>query len=134
MAQAYGWPADLSDEEILTRLVALNQERAAEEAKGLIRWLRPEYQAPDYAPPISQSFDLGEAAAALPDNDIPWPVTLPEQVSAVQQVLVSAGTPLAPQDVARAFQGKRAASLRPVLDALAGIGMARRLKDGRYAA
>ena len=134
VAQAYGWPADLSDEEILTRLVALNQERAAEEAKGLIRWLRPEYQAPDYAPPISQSFDLGEAAAALPDNDIPWPVTLPEQVSAVQQVLVSAGTPLAPQDVARAFQGKRAASLRPVLDALAGIGMARRLKDGRYAA
>ena len=134
VAQAYGWPADLSDEDILTRLVALNQKRAAEEAKGLIRWLRPEYQAPDYAPLISQSFDLGEAASALPDNIIPWPVTLPEQVSAVQQVLVSAGTPLAPQDVARAFQGKRAASLRPVLDALAGIGMARRLQDGRYAA
>lgn len=134
VAEAYGWPADLSDEEVLTRLVALNKERAAEEAKGLIRWLRPEYQAPDYTAPITQSLDLGEAAAVLPDNVIPWPVTLPEQVSAVQQVLVGAGAPLAPHDVARAFKGKRAASLRPVLDALAGIGMARRLEDGRYAA
>ena len=35
---------------------------------------------------------------------------------------------------ARSFKGKRAATVRPVLDALTGIGMARRLKDGRYAA
>jgi hypothetical protein len=133
-AQAYGWPADLSDEEILTRLVALNKERAAEEARGLIRWLRPEYQAPDYKAPVTQTLDLGEAATALPDNVIPWPGSLPEQVSAVQSILTAAATPLAPQDVARAFKGKRAATVRPVLDALAGIGMARRLKDGRYAA
>ena len=43
---AYGWPRDLSDEEILGRLVELNKERRAEEATGLVRWLRPEYQAP----------------------------------------------------------------------------------------
>ena len=49
-------------------------------------------------------------------------------------LLTAAATPLAPQDVARAFKGKRAATVRPVLDALAGIGMARRLNDGRYAA
>ncbi len=134
VAEAYGWPADLSDEEILTRLVALNKERAAEEARGLIRWLRPEYQAPDYKAPVTQTLDLGETAAALPDNVIPWPGSLPEQVSAVQSILTAAATPLAPQDVARAFKGKRAATVRPVLDALAGIGMARRLKDGRYAA
>ena len=134
VAEAYGWPADLSDEEILTRLVALNKERAAEEACGLIRWLRPEYQAPDYKAPVTQTLDLGETAAALPNNVIPWPGSLPEQVSAVQSILTAAATPLAPQDVARAFKGKRAATVRPVLDALAGIGMARRLKDGRYAA
>ena len=44
VAATYGWPADLSDDEILGRLVALNKERAAEEAKGHVRWLRPEYQ------------------------------------------------------------------------------------------
>ena len=32
VAAAYGWPADLSDEQILERLLALNLERAAEEA------------------------------------------------------------------------------------------------------
>jgi hypothetical protein len=29
VAAAYGWPADLSDEEVLARLFALNQARAA---------------------------------------------------------------------------------------------------------
>jgi hypothetical protein len=42
--EAYGWPATLTDQQILEKLVALNAERAAEEAKGQIRWLRPEYQ------------------------------------------------------------------------------------------
>ena len=70
----------------------------------------------------------------VPDNIIPWPATLPEQVGAVQRILAGAGGPLAATDVARAFKGKRAATVEPVLQALAGIGIARRLKDGRYAA
>ena len=44
--EAYGWPADLSNEEVLERLFLLNQERAAEEKAGQIRWLRSEYQNP----------------------------------------------------------------------------------------
>jgi hypothetical protein len=48
VAEAYGWPTDLSGEEIVTRLVALNAERAAEEAAGKVRWLRPDYQAARY--------------------------------------------------------------------------------------
>ncbi|MEG3147367.1 hypothetical protein U1839_22160 [Sphingomonas sp. RT2P30] len=86
------------------------------------------------AAPVADTLDLGEAAVVLPDNVIAWPTTLPEQVSAVQSVLASAPAPMAPHDIARAFKGKRAATVRPVLDALAGIGLARRLADGRYAA
>jgi len=48
VAAAYGWPADLSDNDILVRLVALNQERVKEEAVGQIRWLRPDYQIPRF--------------------------------------------------------------------------------------
>ncbi|MGR7994077.1 class I SAM-dependent DNA methyltransferase [Xanthobacter sp. ZOL 2024] len=33
VAAAYGWPSDLSDDEVLARLFALNQERAAAQAK-----------------------------------------------------------------------------------------------------
>ena len=52
----------------------------------------------------------------------------------MQTVLAAAPAPLAAQDIARTFRGKRAATVRPVLDALAAIGQARRLEDGRYAA
>jgi hypothetical protein len=34
VAAAYGWPAELSDEEILEKLLALNLERAAAEARA----------------------------------------------------------------------------------------------------
>lgn len=43
---AYGWPHDLTDEQILERLVALNAERAEEERRGLVQWLRPDFQNP----------------------------------------------------------------------------------------
>ena len=33
VARAYGWPTDLTDEQILERLFALNQERSARQGK-----------------------------------------------------------------------------------------------------
>ena len=55
VADAYGWGEEwaagaLGPSEIVARLVALNHERAAEEAQGHIRWLRPDYQIPRFAP------------------------------------------------------------------------------------
>lgn len=41
---AYGWPRGLANEDIVARLVALNKERAKEDARGLVRWLRPDDQ------------------------------------------------------------------------------------------
>ncbi|MBW6523278.1 class I SAM-dependent DNA methyltransferase [Sphingomonas sp. RHCKR47] len=139
VADAYGWgdahrAGTLDEETILTRLVALNKERATEEARGLVRYLRPEFQDPGYRAPVAATLDLGEAAVAPISNVIPWPATLPEQVGAVQSILAAAPAPLGAADIARSFKGKRAATVRPVLDALAGLGMARRLNDGRYAA
>ncbi len=139
VADAYGWGDEhragtLDEETILNRLVALNKERAVEEARGLVRYLRPEFQDPGYRAPIAATLDLGEAVVASVSNVLPWPATLPEQVGAVQSILAAAPAPLGAADIARSFKGKRAATVRPVLDALAGLGMARRLNDGRYAA
>lgn len=55
VADAYGWGEEwaagtLGPSEIVGRLVALNHERAAEEAEGKIRWLRPDYQIPRFGP------------------------------------------------------------------------------------
>ncbi len=44
VAAAYGWPADLTDEQILEKLLALNLERAAEEASAKKPEKRPKAQ------------------------------------------------------------------------------------------
>lgn len=67
---AYGWPKSLTDEEILERLVALNAERAEEEKRGLIRWLRPEYQNPSGSSPAVQG-TLPRASDEGEEGDAP---------------------------------------------------------------
>lgn len=134
VAEAYGWPADLSDEAILERLVALNKARAAEEAKGVIKWLRPDFQKPGYSAPKEQK-TLALPETAQPGADIlPWPTALPDRFVAVAAVVDRAGKPIAANDVARAFKGTNAKGVGPVLDTLAGMGRLRKLQDGRYAA
>ena len=44
VAAAYGWPHDLDIEEILEKLLSLNQKRAEEEKNGIVKWLREDYQ------------------------------------------------------------------------------------------
>lgn len=122
------------EEIILERLVVLNKERAAEEAKGKVRWLRPEYQAPGYAAPPSQEEMVLAEEEKKAAEVLEWPAKLPEQVVAVAGIVERAGRPVAANDVAKAFKGKRASSVVPVLDALAGMGRVRKLEDGRYAA
>ncbi|MFL6830569.1 MAG: class I SAM-dependent DNA methyltransferase, partial [Sphingomicrobium sp.] len=48
VAAAYGWAWPLPPSDIISRLVALNTERAAEEQTGKVRWLRPKYQEPRF--------------------------------------------------------------------------------------
>ena len=94
---AYGWPRDLADDEILRRLVDLNRERAAEEARGLVRWLRPEFQAPDAHKAATQTTlpiapddePATPAPPAAPSKKQPWPRTLPEQAAALRASLAS---------------------------------------------
>jgi hypothetical protein len=123
--EAYGW-SDLSvetqdsktqdarkdelEQELLKRLVALNHERAAEEKRGLVRWLRPDYQAPGEKalPQATQdeiALDVGKTApaAALSDK-LTWPASLPDQVAALHKLLPALGPD--PDALAAAF-GKR---------------------------
>jgi hypothetical protein len=127
------------DDALLERLVALNAERAAEEQRGLIRWLRPEFQVPASGQPQTQTaeqleIDTGEevAVAAKPGERRPWPATLPAQVKAVAEVLATARTPLADDAIAAYFTGRGAWKKRlpQIIDTLVAVGRARRRKDG----
>lgn len=133
MAEAYGWPVDLSDEDILFRLVALNKTRAEEEARGHIRWLRPEYQNPEghvAAKGKTKDMDLGVTAKV---EKAPWPKTLPEQIAAVREALAEMGE-ATPDQIARRFMRARTTSVQPLLESLAALGQAEKTDGDRYAA
>ena len=170
--QAYGWadlapalvgqpggtlpwpekPAALAEaeEQLLQRLVALNAERAAEESRGEVRWLRPEFQDPARRTvlavplPTQDEMEMGEqpvvtptsqgskaAAAAATITRRAWPNTLPEQMRAIASLLTSAGRPITLAAMEAEFSGRGPWKRRipQILDALAALGRARQVND-----
>ncbi|WP_029415259.1 hypothetical protein [Brevundimonas bacteroides] len=140
-ADAYGWPHDLTDEQILEKLVALNAERAAEEAAGHVRWLRPDYQIPRFADgagaPKTGELDLGAQVVAI-DKGLPaFPKDKGDQVMAIRAVLQSASAPMDAAAVSRAFKGggkKIEQRVVQALNALVRYAEITSLPDGRFAA
>ncbi|MFZ0436037.1 MAG: DNA methyltransferase [Chthoniobacterales bacterium] len=134
VAEAYGWPADLSDEEILTRLVALNAERATEEAQGVIRYLRPEYQKPSEASVSQSALSLSASprlraktlqtasGAKSSSAKTPWPKPLAERVRAVEEALRSASAPVTAKALSKTFARASASDIQEILDTLVTLG------------
>ena len=135
VAAAYGWADDPDDETILMRLVDLNRARAAEEAAGLVRWLRPDYQNPAGRVVAATDGQAELDVGASPDaaDKALWPKALPEQIAAVRTILSDMGE-ATPEQIARQFKRGRAASVQPLLESLAALGQARLIEGGRFAA
>jgi hypothetical protein len=143
-----GTAGERNSDDLLTRLVALNAQRAAEEKTGHIRWLRPAFQNPQ-APAPSQALSNKELPAqVLPGlqadlalnvplpasknaSNLPaWPATLPEQVRAVAQVLSTATAALPLSVLEASFKGKGPwkKGLPRILETLEALGRARRVE------
>lgn len=131
VADAYGWPRDLPQTEVLARLVALNKERAAEEARGLVRWLRPEYQIPRFgSKKDKEELELvgGEGEGMREDKAVSAKPNFPakdiEQTIAVTMALVRAAGPLSAAEIARQFkQGRKIENrIEYTLKAMARMG------------
>ncbi|MBE7553182.1 MAG: class I SAM-dependent DNA methyltransferase [Anaerolineales bacterium] len=132
---AYGWPPSLSNEEILEKLVALNAERAAEEARGVVRWLRPEYQAGAAGASVATQAALIEEEVQVEtkvEEKKAWPASMAEQAQAVRQSLLAAGGPVTIKQVAAGFVKAPAARVEELLETMVVLGQARRLSKGQY--
>ena len=143
--EAYGWPVTLTDEEILERLVALNAERADEEQRGQIRWLRPDFQNPS-----GDQAKQKQLAIETDDEDdqtakgkakgkkkadakkLPLPKKLAEQVVAIRQQLSTSREPLTASDMARLFSRAKAEQVEELLQSLTVLGSAREIEPGKY--
>ncbi|WP_342633269.1 type IIL restriction-modification enzyme MmeI [Phyllobacterium leguminum] len=113
VAEAYNLPVDLPEEEVLTRLVALNKERAKEEKRGFVRWLRPDYQIPRFgsdkekAEQLEADFD-GAVTSTGSSQKPAFPKDERDQTFAVHQALLVAEGALEPGMIAAQFkQGRR---------------------------
>ncbi len=152
---AYGWTdlqAALADhrqtearaaavETLLERLVALNAQRAAEEAAGHVRWLRPDFQQRGAG--VQTGMDVSTEADAPTEPAIPatpaptvpkrpWPSGLPEQIKAVADTLASSPAALSLADIEARFsaRGRWRERLPTILDTLEALGRARRPQAG----
>ncbi len=134
VASAYGWPTESPDDEILARLVALNQERSKQELDGVVRWLRPAFQAPEHAPqgkPRQLEVALEPAAGARAAKPA-LPASLPDQVAAVRAILAATGRHMDAAQVSGKFSNARRNEPRveELLRTLALLGQAELGKDG----
>ncbi len=138
-----------AESELQSRLVALNTERAAEEARGVVRWLRPEFQDPARAgqarAPEQVEADLGGdadagdlqagALAAKPAKAVAkqaWPAELPAQMRALTELFASTRVPLSIDAIADRYstRGKWKARLPELVGTLEAIGQIRSVGNG----
>ncbi|HEX8307684.1 MAG TPA: type IIL restriction-modification enzyme MmeI [Allosphingosinicella sp.] len=136
VAEAYGWPADLSDEEIVARLVALNAERAAEERRGIVRWLRPEYQQKKAGvAAIEKKPEAEQIEALLPEAKAGKPSFPRDAIGQTAAVLADlrGGAALTADDIAMRYKQGRKVSprIQSTLEALVRLGYVASA-DGRY--
>ena len=116
--------------------MALNKTRAEEEKRGLVRWLRPDYQIPRFAKgaakeeQVEADLDMPVAAAGKAPA---WPAKLPDQIRLVREELLRASGPMSSGDVSRVFKGgkKRAEKVSELLEILAMHGQAQKTGE-RY--
>lgn len=129
---------EAAEEELLTRLVALNVERTDEEAQGKIRWLRPEFQNPDGAHAKQDSIE----GVAIPDKKPtavagakrPWPKGLADQVQAVRTALAELPASTSAEQLARTFKRAPTGRVAEILETLTALGQASGGDEGTFSA
>lgn len=144
--EAYGW-SDLDPRSadfggaVLDRLVALNAQRAVEEAAGTVRWLRPELQNPSSGTAMSPVPEQAALAVdAAPASNVapltaarqPWPSGMASQFKAVRSILARGGQ--SASAIAGQFKGKsREREVADILDTLEAMGQIFHVEGDVYA-
>lgn len=132
VAEAYGWEWPMARDEMLERLVALHDERVVAESQGNVRWLRPEYQRPRFAPEsVQQDMEVISLPSGPREGDVtPWPGTVIEQIASLKRLVDR--EPVTPAEGASRFKGARRDLVARHLETLALLGEVQRTADGRY--
>lgn len=135
VADAYGWTWPESAATLLERLVALHDERVAEEAAGVTRWLRPDYQSRRFgadAVPTVAAVEPAEAARSGVSDGATWPADAVGQITALRHLAALA--PVSVEEAVARLRGAPTAIVARHLETLELLGEVRAVDGGRYAA
>lgn len=135
VAEGYGWPKNLTEDQILEKLVALNKERAAEEESGHIRWLRPEYQNPQGAQ--QTNLNITPSKEIITTTELPeWPKNLADQAQSLQRIIQQSAKPIAAHDLNRQFKKPvtkaRELQIDQLLETFTALGVIRKTEEGKF--
>ena len=127
-----------AEEELLSRLVALNLERQEEEKRGDVRWLRPDYQiaklGAKVAKPSGEEQLEADVGIISVDAKPKWPSDGLAQIRIVRDALAKSAAPAAPDEISLAFHGRNSPArkdrVRQVLETLVATGAARTADEG----
>lgn len=139
--EAYGWQdlandktKEENEEIILDRLVTLNAQRAEEERNGHIRWLRPEYQAPEEVrtQTLIEGVTPPEKIAIAPAEVKTFPKQPKDQLAIIRDLLHTSSTEWTTEAIAVQFKnGKKCkAAISENLERLEWFGIINCRNDG----
>ena len=121
------------ENQILERLVKLNAQRAEEERNGHIRWLRPDYQAPDRTATQTAIDDVDlppDEAAIAPPEQQKWPTKLKDQIATIRDLLRTQGGEWTALQISAQFKGSakgktKQDAIAQTLEVLESLGLVR---------
>ena len=120
---------------ILDRLVTLNAQRAEEERNGHIRWLRPEYQAPNEVrtQTIIEGVGESEEIAIAPAEVKTFPKQPKDQLAAIRDLLRTSNNPWTIAQIAAQFKngGRYKNAISENLERLEWFGILLCHQDGQ---
>lgn len=115
-----------AEEELLSRLAALNLKRHADEQRGTVHWVRPAFQNPTGDRGIDQALlDTTTIEKKTKLKKRPWPKTLPEQMKSLRHELAQQPAPVTAVELARRFARAHTTKVEELLNTLIALGHAR---------
>lgn len=132
--QAYGWDTTLAEDQVRKQLVELNLQRATEERRGLVRWLRPEYQIEKMGPLAHRADRIQSFATARPSRPKPrFSDKRKVQAAQVLALLDRNRSPLTAAEIAQEFReaSQIGLEIQDVLVSLNRLGDVETFDNGR---
>lgn len=94
--------------------------------RGIIHWLRPEYQNAASKTATQGTLELPGGKGKPSTAKTPWPTSLADRIRATEQALHAASAPVTAEELTLRFSRAKPAAIQEILESLVTLGRAQR--------